>query len=209
MNKLILLCLSCFLISIPSQAKDKEEDSYELTIFVGERTSSSIEDDEDLEEDEEPFEVDFLNDASAGLILGWNYDFNRQAELLFSHSETEFDGDLVLDDMGISISYLHIGGNVLVNDGKVPIVISGGLGIAHLEPKDKELDSETRPSMNLGLGARFPVTEQLTIRLDGRVYASFFDSKGYVFCSGDSCKIRTESNVWFQGEFTLGLAYQF
>ncbi|OUS32019.1 hypothetical protein A9Q98_02370 [Thalassotalea sp. 42_200_T64] len=186
-----------------------QDDYYELTLFVGERTSDSFEDDESLEDDEESFEVDFLNDASAGAILAWPFDYNRQGELLFSHSSTEFDGDVVLDDMDVSISYLHLGGNVTISGGKVPIVISGGLGIVHLAPGDNSLDSETRPSVNLGVGARFAIADDVTFRLDARLYASLFDSNGSIFCSGESCVIRTNSNLWLQGEFTAGFSYRF
>ena len=185
------------------------EDYYELTIFAGQRTSDNFEDDEDLAEGEEPFEVDFLNDASAGAILAWNFDYNRQGELLFSHSQTEFDGDVQLADMDISISYLHLGGNVTVSEGKVPIVLSGGLGIAHLAPGDDSLDSETRPSANIGLGARFNIVQDFSLRLDARAYGTFFDSNGAIFCNGGDCKIRTSSNLWLQGEFTAGLTYRF
>mgnify|MGYP005993700395 CR=1 FL=1 len=210
MKKLISSLLLLSFISTSAFAQRGIEEFWEITIFAGERTSQSFEDDEDLEEGEEPFEIDFLNDSSAGIILGWEFDYNRKGELLFSHSQTEFDGDVELNDMDVSISYLHIGGSVTFNEGKIPIYLSGGLGIAHLEPGDDALDSETRPSGNLGIGAMFIFTEQLSLRLDARGYGTFFDSNGYVFCSGSQgCIIRSESNLWVQGEFTVGLTYRF
>ncbi|WOH39402.1 outer membrane beta-barrel protein [Thalassotalea fonticola] len=210
MTKHLLTLLICAFFSPNSIAQADSEDYWDITIFAGQRTSDNFEDDEDLEEGEEPFEVDFLNDASAGIILGWEFDYNRTGELLFSHSNTEFDGDIQLDDMEISISYLHIGGTVTVSEGKVPIYIGGGLGIAHLAPGDGSLDSETRPSANLGIGAKFNFSESFSLRLDARGYATFFDSDGYLFCSGNKgCVMRTNSNMWLQGEFTAGLTYRF
>lgn len=211
MKKYLLALLSCVLFSPNSFALTDFDDYWDITIFAGQRTSDNFEDDENLEEGEEAFEVDFLNDASAGIILGWEFDYNRTGELLFSHSNTEFDGDVQLDDMEVSISYLHIGGTVTVSEGsKVPIYIGGGLGVAHLAPRDNSLDSETRPSANLGIGAKFTFTESFSLRLDARGYATFFDSDGYLFCSGDKgCVMRTNSNMWLQGEFTAGLTYRF
>lgn len=210
MKKYLLALLTCVLFSSHSFAQSDSNEYWDITVFAGERTSDNFEDDEDLDEGEEAFEVDFLNDSSAGIILGWEFDYNRTGELLFSHSSTEFDGDVELDDMEISISYLHIGGTVTVNEGKVPIYIGGGLGVAHLEPGDDTLDSETRPSANLGIGAKFEFADNLSLRLDARGYATFFDSDGFLFCSGSKgCVIRTESNMWLQGEFTVGLTYRF
>jgi opacity protein-like surface antigen len=207
--KLTTITLFSLAMLSPNLQAADPEDYYEITIFAGQRTSDNIEDDEDLEEGEEAFEVDFLNDASAGVILAWNYDYNRQGELLLSHSQTEFDGDVQLADMDISITYLHIGGNVTVSEGDVPILLSGGLGIAHLAPGDNSLESETRPSANLGLGARFNIAEDFSLRLDARGYATFFDSNGSIFCNGGDCKVRTSSNLWLQAEFTAGLTYRF
>ncbi|MDG1731778.1 MAG: outer membrane beta-barrel protein [Thalassotalea sp.] len=205
----LIIALGFSQSAIAANETDKEQ--WQLTVFVGERTSSSFEDDDELDEETPAFEVDFLNEASAGIILGWDYDYNSQGELLFSHSNTEFDegGDVALDDMEISISYLHLGGNVMVSDGKLPVYISAGIGIAHLAPSDSSLDSETKPSANLGVGVRFNFNDNLSLRLDARGYGTFFDSDGYIFCSGDTCKIRTSSSVWFQADFTAGLSYLF
>ncbi|WNC73104.1 outer membrane beta-barrel protein [Thalassotalea psychrophila] len=210
MKRYLLALLTCVLFSPYSFAQSNSDDYWDITIFAGQRTSDNLEDDEDLEEGEEAFEVDFLNDASAGIILGWEFDYNRTGELLLSHSSTEFDGDVQLDDMEISITYLHIGGTVTTGEGKVPIYIGGGLGAVHLEPGDKTLDSETRPSANLGIGAKFIFNESISLRVDARGYATFFDSDGYLFCSGNKgCVMRTNSNMWLQGEFTAGVTYRF
>lgn len=205
----LTITIISILFSPISNAKYNDE-YWEITVFGGERTSDSLDNDEDLEENEEAVEIDFLNDSSAGIILGWNFDYNRTGELMFSHSETKFDGDLILDDMDVSISYLHIGGTVTFSEDKVPVFLGGGLGVAHIEPQDKTLDSETRPSINLGIGVKFLFSDSFSMRLDARGYGTFFNSDGYLFCNGSKgCIIRTSSNLWLQGEFTAGLTYRF
>ncbi|TRX53917.1 outer membrane beta-barrel protein [Thalassomonas sp. M1454] len=216
MKKSLIIPVLALSFSQPLFAADNADDgAWQLTVFAGQRTSTTLEDDKDDDDvsiDETVTEVDFLNDTSAGLILGWEYDNNgRYGELLFSHSATEFefDNDVELDDMDVSVTYLHFGGSVPVSSGKVPIYVSAGIGIAHLAPGDDSLDTETRPSANLGVGARFNFNENFALRLDARGYGTFFDSDGYIFCSGDTCRIRTSSNVWFQADFTAGLTYTF
>lgn len=204
-----LIVVVCALFSPLSQAQYYDE-YWEIAVFAGERTSDSIDNDEDLEEGEDAVEIDFLNDSSVGLILGWNFDYNRTGELMFSHSNTKFDGDINVDDMDVSISYLHIGGTVTFTEDKVPVFLSGGLGIAHIEPEDKTLDSETRPSVNIGIGVKFLFSDKFSMRLDARGYGTFFNSDGYLFCNGSNgCIIKTSSNLWLQGEFTAGFTYRF
>ncbi|NMP15162.1 outer membrane beta-barrel protein [Thalassotalea sp. Y01] len=212
----LLGLLVCLCVNSSQAFAASYEEYWELTFFGGHRTSDNIEPDEEDDDDEasidetEYYEIDFDNAGSGGVILGWNFDYNRTGELLFSHSVTDFDVEFDLADTEVSVSYLHIGGTVTISEGKVPFHIGGGLGVAHLDPSDKTLDSETRISANLGAGVKFLFSDSLSLRLDARGYGTFFDSDSYIFCSGkNGCLIRSSSKLWLQAEFAIGLTYRF
>ena len=71
--------------------------------------------------------------------------------------------------------YLAFCGNVPIYDGVVPLLVTGGLGLTHFSPEDTLLSDETRFSMNIGLATKIAVSENISLRVGGRVYAIFFN----------------------------------
>ncbi len=205
MKSIFILLVACTLVASLSVRADY----LEVSVFGGKRASSTFGDSDNSINDDQGIEIDLKNESAVGIVLAWPYDYNRQGELLFSHSETEFDGDFQLVDQDISVSYLHFGGNIKVADGLVPIFISGGIGITHFDPEDDSLDTEIRPSINFGIGSKFALGDKFSFRIDARAYGTFFDSNGYIFCSGSSCTVRSSSNLWLEGELSAGLTYRF
>lgn len=193
----------CTLLSIFSNAYAKDE--WEITPFASYRFGG------DFDDEVNDFSLDLDDHSGLGAVLTWHFDKGRQGELLFSHNNTTLQSDDPLIDIksDIEISYLHLGGNVKLNDGVVPFWLSGGIGMTYLSPDDNTLDDETQFSGNLGLNTRFELTKSLSLRIDGRIYGTFFDTDSAIFCNSDDCKIFVEGEVWVQSELSAGLTFKF
>ncbi len=214
-NKLLLTTFLLGLCQTTMAHNHHQENNLELSIFFGGRTSDTFENDQEKssqnisEEIEIPNDIDIDNDTAYGLVLAWDIDPRRQGEVLLSHSEANFDESLILNDSGISVTYFHLGGNVIIAEGTLPIFLSGGLGITYMEPDESRFDSEIKPSANLGLGLKLPINEGFTFRMDARGYLTYIDGESELFCSGGNCSFYNQSELWLQGEITAGLTYRF
>lgn len=203
----------CCIALLSPYVNAKQNNNLELSIFAGIRTSDSFDNDNDDSSEADKSDiskkVDIDNGSAFGLVLAWDIDHRRQGELLLSHSQTDFSDEILLNDHAISVTYLHLGGNVITAEGPLPIYLSGGLGIAYLSPDEKEFDNELKPSAHLGLGVKLPITQTTTFRVDARVYATYIDGDSELFCSGGNCSFYNESDIWLQGEFNAGLTIRF
>jgi len=109
----------------------------------------------------------------------------------------------------LAITYAHIGGNVPISYGAVPLFITGGFGLTHFSPEDSLLANETRFSMNVGLATKISVTESLSLRFGGRLYATLFNSDSAIFCNEENCAISISSDLWIQSEVNAGVTFTF
>jgi len=154
-----------------------------------------------------------LQDASSyGFIIAWPYSDHRQGEFMISHYQTDFTSHNPASfsaNNEIDVTYLQVGGNVPLSHALVPFSLSGGLGLTYLAPKSSRFDSESQFSVNLGLQTRLPINEQLALRIDARIFATFFDSDGELFCSNQGCIASVSSDLWLQGEISAGLSFKF
>jgi opacity protein-like surface antigen len=91
----------------------------------------------------------------------------------------------------------------------MPLLVTGGLGLTHFSPEDTLLSDETRFSMNIGLATKIAVSENISLRVGGRVYATFFNSDSQVFCNEEKCAISTSSDLWVQSEVNAGITFSF
>lgn len=210
MRAIILITLtsiysSLFLGLNPAYANEQAL-GLELTPFVGYRMGG------DFENIDNGVEIALEDANSYGLLTAWRYDNYRQGELLISHYDTKFNVDELSSNVyrsDIAITYLHLGGNILLSEEIVPVFISGGAGVTHLSPKNNNLDSETKFSANLGLSTRFNITEQLRLYVGSRVYATLFNTDSEIFCDEKECAIYVESDVWLQTEVSAGITFVF
>ncbi|WP_114326760.1 outer membrane beta-barrel protein [Candidatus Colwellia aromaticivorans] len=200
-----LLCL--LFISIAATAD--ESSNVEITPFVGYRFGGDF--DATNNEAETTTKIKLNEDTSYGFLLAWDYDKKRQGELLVSHYTSRFSQTInpLASNNDLAITYAHIGGNVPISDGAVPFFVSGGLGLTHFSPNDNQLSNETRFSLNIGLSTKIPVSENVSLRFGGRVYATFFNSDSQIFCNENNCAISISSDLWVQSEVNAGITFSF
>ncbi|MFD2164937.1 hypothetical protein ACFSJY_01570 [Thalassotalea euphylliae] len=198
------LLYAAAICSFAVSAKTTEVPDYEITPIVGYRMSGEFED------TEQDITIDLEEGTSFGAIAAWKFDRKRQGEFLVSHYETNFDSPgLAIDNEDLSISYMHVGGNILLSDGLVPFYLSGGLGISYFSPDGDQLDDETAFSMSLGIASKIPLTDTTKLYIGGRAYGSFVDSDSEIFCDSDECRIFVESDIWVQTEVMAGISIAF
>jgi len=204
--------LAFILLPLSSLAQaENTQASVEITPLIGYRMGGDF----DLKEEGQSSlsSIKINDNTSYGLVIGWPFNRKQNGEFLISHYNTNFnsfsDSNELLTDNGLGVTYYHLGGNVPVSGGALPLWVTGGLGLTHLSPDDKELANETRFSMNIGLNTQFALSETISLRLGGRVYGTFFNSDSAIFCGTESCKVYISSNLWIQSEVNAGLTFRF
>jgi len=155
--------------------------------------------------------ISIKEDINYGILIAWHFDRKRQGEFLLNHYKTQFSQNIgsTVSRNNLALTYAHIGGNVPISNGLIPLYVTGGLGLTHIAPEDVLLDNETRFSINIGLATKIPLTESLSFRFGGRIYATFFNSDSYIFCNKDNCAISISSDLWIQSEINAGIMFSF
>jgi len=191
-----------------------QKGAVEITPLIGYRFGGDFE----TKEADITTTLQLTEELAYGLLLAWDVDRKRQGEFLISHNNTKFtplnfspfkNGITNNNNNNLAVTYIHIGGNVPISKGVVPLFVTGGFGLTHLSPEDTLLDNETRFSMNLGLATKIAITKSVNFRFGGRVYATFFNSDSRIFCNKETCAMSIYSNLWIQSEVNAGITFVF
>jgi len=203
----LLVLLPLISLVFATKAYAAQNSYFEVTPLIGHRFGGDFE----IQDAVATSTVKLTEDINYGLLFAWNVDRKRQGEVLISHSNTEFSslGSSIASNNNLSITYAHIGGNVPILNEAVPLFVTGGIGLTNFSPEDSLLANETRFSMNVGLATKIAVTESLSFRFGGRLYATFFNSDSYIFCDEEDCAISISSNLWIQSEVNVGVTFTF
>jgi opacity protein-like surface antigen len=197
------LVLTFLLLTIAPQAFSE---GFVFTPLVGFRASDSLEN----EITEETIDID--NTSSFGFIMSMKYDDNTTYDLYFSRQETDLlpeNTGSASNDLGVRIDYIQIGGTVDYQTGKLSPFVTGGLGVTRFSATDQDLSTESNFSLSVGGGLKVPITENVGLRLEGRVFGTAIGGDRAVLCSNGQCIARFESDLFLQFETSLGLAIAF
>ncbi len=203
----VILALACALATVSMPSMAKQTLNVEVTPLIGYRFGGDF----DTTKDKVHNRIELSEDTSYGLLTAWSFDRKRQGEFLISHYNTNFSqsDDFSASNTGLGITYAHLGGNVPLSEGPIPFYMTGGLGLTHLAPSDEQLSNETRFSVNIGLATKIELSERVSLRLDSRLYGTFFNSDSAIFCDVETCAIYISSDIWFQSEVSAGITYRF
>lgn len=186
------------------------ENAFELTPFVGYRWGGTIFADqtflfgEDVQVASNPnFGVSFampLGDTGMKLELM----ANRQASELETESGLFEPNDEIAD---IDVTYLHAGLQfpfARSRNATPYFVVSAGL--ANLDPQISGVSAENRFSASAGVGVKIPMSQALSIKLEGRGYYTALEEDSNNDCT--FCNYRYNQD-FYQGEVNLGLMFSF
>ena len=179
----------------PAYAQD-----YEITPYIGWRTSSSLEDAETGET------IDLKETDSFGIILSMKKNLDTNYDFLFSRQNTELQSATVTESL--RIDYYHLGGTIFYDYDKLHPFVSGGLGATHISPANDAFSSETKFSLSVGGGLKFPLTQNVGLRLEARGYGTVVSSGGTILCSG-GCVAKFTGSLFMQFEALAGLSIAF
>ena len=123
----IYILLACILTVITMPTKAKQPLNFEITPLIGYRFGGDF----DTSRDAVHSRVELSEETSYGLLAAWSFDRKRQGEFLISHYNSSFSqtDDFSVGNSDLSITYAHLGGNVPIADGAVPIYVAGGFGL--------------------------------------------------------------------------------
>ena len=184
------------------------ENAFELTPFIGYRWGGTIFADQTFIFGED---VDVAPSANFGVNFGLPLgDTGMKLELMAnrqsSHLETEgglFEPEADVAD--IDVTYLHAGLQIPFARSRnaTPYVIVSG-GLANLDPQLSGVSAENRFSASAGLGVKIPVSNVMSVRLEGRGYYVALEEE-------DDCRVCDYfyNEDFYQGEVNLGLGFSF
>jgi len=199
----IFAAVAAFALIFPTLPALAQGDGFEITPFAAYRLSGNVDFDfgPELEVDE-------------GELFGVSLDFaindRMQIEVLASRQET----DLILDrglfgERGrlsdITLTTLHVGFLYHWRNGQVdPFVVASG-GVTDVDPDFPGADSEIRPSGAFGGGVKLHFSENVGLRLEGRVYVTDLDTS---FRDDDDDEFNAE-DLLVQPEVSVGVVFSF
>jgi hypothetical protein len=190
-----------------ADAQDFSERSYAdrwLTGYVGARFGGDFKDAVDDER------VHLDDSTSVALSYDQTLDEERQLQLIFGYQDTRLelsDRAQPQRELPLGIYHLHVGGTSYF-EGELGngSYLVGGLGVTLFEPDGPGLDSELRPSADVGFGYQLPLGDNLALRFELRVRFVLLDSSAQLFCDG-GCVAAVRGSGLTQGEATLGLSF--
>ena len=127
-TRLLTTLAICSTSVIANAETPPSENSFEITPLVGYRFGGDFE----TVDGETRYTTKLAEDTSYGVVFAWKYDHKRQGEFLINHYSTEFsqtggfDPEQPSVKNGLGVTYYHLGGNVPISDGAVPLWLTGG-----------------------------------------------------------------------------------
>lgn len=206
--KSILSTVSALLIlTVPAWAQHRAE----VTPFVGYVFGNSV--------NTGIGKVGIAGDMNYGVIVDVNVRPGGQLELSYARQDTRFTLEpftgVKRDLTDVAVNYFQIGGLGYVDQGQAQPFASFTLGATWYDPKENsindgegrviQINDEWRFSMILALGAKYFVGERVGLRVQGRLYATFLDSGGGVFCGFGGCSLGLFGAGVIQGDFSGGV----
>jgi len=157
--------------------------------------------------------LDTRASAVWGVTVGYSLrDSLTQVELIYSHQDTDLYFELSGEETevtGVSIEHLHIGGLFGTARGRTVWFTTFSLGASRWAPKDGESDDAWRFSLMLGLGAKYPISEKLGVRLQARLPYMFVDDTASYACGESGCLNSAGGRSIWQFDLTAGLIIAF
>lgn len=138
-------------------------------------------------------------------------DSKTQWELFLSYRNTALKASglsTAANNLGLGVTYAHVGGTYFIDRIGRGTYVVGGLGLTFLDPHVSGLNSETKFSLNLGVGYMIPLGERIGVKLEARGYATLVNSSSALFCSG-GCVVQIKGTTVTQGELLAGITVRF
>ncbi|HXV63940.1 MAG TPA: outer membrane beta-barrel protein [Vicinamibacteria bacterium] len=134
--------------------------------------------------------------------------YDRQDTVLSFRSSDPFSPTQV--SAGLSIEYFHFGGTVEFSEESLRPYFALTVGATRFDPAPAEFGDEWRFSIGFGGGVKTFLSNRVGLRLDGRVWPTFLNTRGGFFCSlPGGCLVSIEADLVYQANATVGFFFVF
>jgi opacity protein-like surface antigen len=188
--------------------RHSRENTFELTPFLGYRWGGTIFADQTFIFNQD---VDVASSANFGinfaLPLG---DTGMKLELMANRQSSQLETESGLFEPNnqvadIDVTYLHAGLQIPFarsRNATPYFIVSGGL--ANLDPQISNVSAENKFSASAGIGVKIPMSDALSIRLEGRGYYTALEDD-------NNCNVCDYfyNQDFYQGEVNMGLSFSF
>lgn len=151
-----------------------------------------------------------------GLIFNVRESANTQWEIFYARQRSDADtsaipaADPLVD---LDVQYLQIGGTYVADGDRARPFLAATVGGTRFDPDPLTFDSENFFSFGVGAGWQYQPSDRLGLRLEGRLLGTFLRSDTELFCSTgpdeNVCAIAADSDMYWQFQTSLGLAFAF
>ncbi len=154
-------------------------------------------------------DADVKSSGAFMLALGMDLDASRELQLQFAQQSTTLTPGGGADPFDLTVRYLHVGGTAFIDRpiGRGPYAV-GGIGATFFSPGASGYGSETKPSLNLGFGYYWPLSDRVALRAEARGFFTLVNSSGGFLCSG-GCVAVIKGDAFSQYGAMLGLTARF
>jgi len=203
--------LSGLLGSRPAIGQTNAETSipgFEITPFVAYRVGGSLDDSASGET------AHLHDDFGFAASLSYRFDDGQALGLFYSRQSTTTHATSTSGKVGFDVEYIHLDETVAAKEPFFFMTpyMTGALGVTILSANTAGSNSDTGLSIAAGGGLRIPVQPRIDVRLEARVYMTFFDGHSSVFCPPavtGACALHLSSSTFMQYDFLLGAAFAF
>ena len=183
-------------------------ETFELSPFVGYRWGGTIFADQSFVFNED---VDVASNPNFGINFAFPLgDSGMKLELMANRQSSELETESGLFEPNneiadIDVTYLHAGLQFpFARSRNVTPYVVVSAGLANLDPQVSGVSAENRFSASAGVGVKLPMSDALSIKLEGRGYSTALEEENDCsFCD------YFYNQDFYQGEVNLGLIFSF
>jgi hypothetical protein len=201
--------VTLLVLLVPATASAQER--FEITPFATYRFGGEVNADSN---DFFRRDVEIDDGGGYGISFGIPLSYGLQLELQADRQESEFTVDDGLfepdaDIADVDVTYYHAGLLWHWGGGQVNPFFSISGGLSEIDIDLPRVDSEHRPSLGLGGGAKVFFTDNVGMRFEGRAYFTHLDDDDDRRHRDDFFDDDDDDEVMTQGEARVGLIFAF
>lgn len=217
-NAIALAAAALLLAAAPASAQPygPPDHSFEITPYAAYRFGGEF-DNVDFDDDFfDLIDIQVEDGGAVGVIFDARLGGNWFLELWASRQDTELteSGGFFIPPEGLfdlTVDYYHVGVLYEWRPGQAHPFIAGSIGATSFQPDLAGLDDLVRPSLSLGGGVKVMFSDNVGLRLEGRLISTLIDQDNDEFCGRRRrvCYDFDDDVYFYQGEARVGLVIGF
>jgi len=173
---------------------------FELTPMVGQTFSP------DLANGDNTNTLSTTDEPNFSLAFAWKESPTGQGQILVNYISRDFIDEVNQLSHSFDTIYAHFSGVALFEERNYTTTVGLGFGATYF---NSTFDDVIYPSLTVALGTRYEFSNNLALITELRAYATLTKDNDTLFCQNDTCSAHFDSAIWFDSQFSIGLAYRF